>query len=51
MTHKEPVIAEIFVTLHLARRILKNAVDHKIGKIAESYQSKTPKQREEDDAI
>lgn len=44
MTDKEPEIAEIFVTLHLGSRILKNAVDHKIGKIAESYQSKTPKQ-------
>lgn len=36
MTHKEPVIADFFVTLHLGSRILKNAVDHKIGKIAES---------------
>lgn len=42
---------QIFCNFAFGQSYPKNAVDHKIGKIAESYQSKTPKQREEDDAI
>lgn len=51
MTRQGAKIAEIFVTLQRLTVSLKDMVSHKIGKIAESYQSKTPKKEEEDDAI